>query len=155
MFFETLFAETFYKLRKYKTKFRAILLGRTLLQQRSFALILSNPSYTLMIIMSLKIEDIEKIAHLARLSPEVAMTKDFANRLQKVMELIAKIDQIDVADVEPLAHPATEGGQPLRRDVVLESSDPQERDKYLRLAPNNQGHAASPIPLYLVPKVIE
>lgn len=84
------------------------------------------------------------------------MTKDFAARLQKVMGLIAKIDQVDVAEVEPLAHPATEGGQHLRLDVVTESSDPQERDKYLRLAPNNQANpSANPVPLYLVPKVIE
>ena len=95
--------------------------------------------------MSLTSDDVEKIAHLARLAlaPEegAALSKDLSN----ILDLVAHMDMADTEGVEPMAHPL-EMNQRLRPDEVTETN---QREVYMSNAPQAENG------LFLVPKVIE
>lgn len=95
--------------------------------------------------MALTIEDVGRIAHLARIhiSPEDA--ERALTQLTGIFGLIEQMQAVDTTGVEPMAHPLG-GVQRLREDVVTESVD---REASLRNAP---AHEAG---LFLVPRVIE
>lgn len=95
--------------------------------------------------MSLTPDDVAKIAHLARLamSPDDATT--LGRDLSNILDLVAQMDSVDTADVEPMAHPL-EMAQRLREDRVTEEN---QRDRYQANAPAVENG------LFLVPKVIE
>lgn len=95
--------------------------------------------------MSLTKEDVSAIAKLARLQINDDEIEQYKQELTQILDLVEQMNQVDVADVEPMAHPQ-ELMQPLRSDQVLESD---QRDKFQAIAPATQGG------LYLVPKVIE
>lgn len=95
--------------------------------------------------MSLTNQDIEAIAHLARLGLSDTETQNLATDLNKIINFIQILDEIDTKTVKPLAHPM-DAKQRLRQDTVTETVD---RDVFLTQAPEQ--HAG----LYLVPEVIE
>jgi aspartyl-tRNA(Asn)/glutamyl-tRNA(Gln) amidotransferase subunit C len=95
--------------------------------------------------MPLTPAEIQKIAHLARLSLSEKDMTLYADQLSNILDFIAHMDQTDTTHIEPLAHPL-DISQRLRQDAVTE---PNLRDKYQRLAPQVEAG------LYLVPKVIE
>lgn len=95
--------------------------------------------------MSLSREQVQKIAHLARLKITVAESDAYAQSLSRILGLIEQMNAVDTAQVAPMAHP-TDAGLRLRADAVTETD---QRDKFLALAP------AAEAGLYLVPKVIE
>lgn len=95
--------------------------------------------------MSLKMEEVKKLAHLARLNLSAQEMEQFASQLSNILKLIAKMDQLDTQHIEPMAHPL-ELSQRLRDDQVTETDLHQ---KYQKLAPQVEAG------LYLVPKVIE
>jgi aspartyl-tRNA(Asn)/glutamyl-tRNA(Gln) amidotransferase subunit C len=96
-------------------------------------------------IMALTLDDMNKIAHLAR----VGLSDDEKNRytesLNNILGLINELQAVNTSGIEPLAH-ALEVTQPLRADVVTERN---QRDAYQAIAPAVQDG------LYLVPKVME
>ena len=95
--------------------------------------------------MALTLDDMNKIAHLAR----VGLSDDEKNRytesLNNILGLINELQAVNTFGIEPLAH-ALEVTQPLRADVVTEHN---QRDAYQAIAPAVQDG------LYLVPKVME
>ncbi len=89
--------------------------------------------------------DVRRLARLARIAlsdEEIAATQA---QLDRVFDLIERLQAVDTAGVEPMTHP-----QPmelrLRPDEVTETD---RREDYQRVAP------AVERGLYLVPKVIE
>ena len=95
--------------------------------------------------MSLTKEDVENIAHLARLAIDESDIPEYADNLSNILELVAQMDAIDTENTEPMAHPL-DAVQRLRKDEVTESN---QREHFQQVAPNTEAG------LYLVPKVIE
>ena len=95
--------------------------------------------------MSLTRKDVEKIAHLARLAVSEDDIPKYATNLSNILGLVAQMNAIDTAKIEPMAHPF-DTSQRLRPDVVTE---PNERVHFQQIAPQVEAG------LYLVPKVIE
>ncbi|CAD7853249.1 MAG: Aspartyl-tRNA(Asn) amidotransferase subunit C (EC 6.3.5.6) @ Glutamyl-tRNA(Gln) amidotransferase subunit C (EC 6.3.5.7) [Olavius algarvensis Gamma 1 endosymbiont] len=95
--------------------------------------------------MSLDRTEVEKIAQLARLAVSDAEKDRYAADLSRILDLVEQMNTVDTDHVTPMAHPL-DRVQRLRPD---ESSEPDQRDLFQRLAP------ATEAGLYLVPKVIE
>ncbi len=99
--------------------------------------------------MSLSLDEVRRIARLARLSVDEAEAGAVAGRLNDVLALIGQIQALDTAATEPMAHPLDAQlslRQRLRPDAATE---PDRRADYQAVAPAvEQG-------LYLVPRVIE
>ena len=95
--------------------------------------------------MALTLEDINNIAHLARLGLSDDEKTRYTESLNNILGLIDELQAVNTTGIEPLAH-ALEVTQPLRLDVV---SGQNQRDAYQQIAPATQDG------LYLVPKVIE
>ena len=95
--------------------------------------------------MSLQKEDVEKIAHLARLAIDEADIPDYARNLSNILELVEHMDAVDTEAVTPMAHPL-DMPQRLRDDVVSEEN---QRERFQKIAPQVENG------LYLVPQVIE
>lgn len=95
--------------------------------------------------MSLDRTDVEKIAHLARLSISEAEAADYAEGLSEILGLVAQMDSVDTEAVTPMAHPL-DMAQRLRADEVQETD---QRELFQSIAPQTEAG------LYLVPKVIE
>ncbi len=95
--------------------------------------------------MSIREDNVEKIAKLARLTLSPEELAAFTNDLNNILGLVDQMTSITTDDVSPLAHPH-DALQPLRKDLVTESN---ERDQFQALAPQTESG------LYLVPKIIE
>jgi len=95
--------------------------------------------------MSLSIDDVNRIARLARIRVVEGEAAQYQGRLNDVFTLIAEMQAIDTTDVAPMAH-ARDVFQRLREDVVTE---PDRREAFQSVAPQTEAG------LYLVPKVIE
>ena len=95
--------------------------------------------------MSLSIDDVKKVARLARLAMTEQETLTAHAQLLNIFELIAEMQAVDTAGIEPMAH-AQELSQRLREDVV---SDGNQRELFQSIAPQVERG------LYLVPQVIE
>ena len=89
-------------------------------------------------------EQVRHVAKLARLALDEAQLGRFAGQLEPILEYVAHIGEVDVANVEPMAH-AVPLANVLRDDVVGPSLP---LDKVLRNAPDTDG------PFFKVPKVI-
>lgn len=90
-------------------------------------------------------QDLEHIANLAKLSLSKDELDTVGEKLNSVLDMIAKMDNIDTKTVEALSHPI-EQPQPLREDQVTEQD---QREAFQAIAPLAK-HG-----LYLVPQVIE
>lgn len=95
--------------------------------------------------MSLSLDDVRKIAHLARLNLSEADIALYGSQLSSILEFIEQMNQVDTTNIEPQAHPF-DLSQRMRIDAVTE---PDFRDKYQKIAPQVEAG------LYLVPKVID
>jgi aspartyl-tRNA(Asn)/glutamyl-tRNA(Gln) amidotransferase subunit C len=95
--------------------------------------------------MSLTHDDIQRIAHLARIEITPAEVERVSEQLNGIFQLIAQMQAVDTSGVEPMSHPLG-GGQRLREDEVSEIPD---REANMCNAP------AAEDGLFLVPKVIE
>jgi aspartyl-tRNA(Asn)/glutamyl-tRNA(Gln) amidotransferase subunit C len=96
--------------------------------------------------MPLTREQIENIAHLARLELQPAEVPVYQESLSAILDFVGELDRADTASVAPMAHPLPGLSQRLRPDAVTEQD---HHELYQENAPQV---AAS---LYLVPKVIE
>ena len=95
--------------------------------------------------MSLTADDVNKIAHLARLGIDKQDVAAYANDLSGMLDLMNKMSEVNTDDVEPMAHPMDQA-QRLRTDDVTESN---HREAFQAIAPQVEAG------LYLVPKVLE
>jgi aspartyl-tRNA(Asn)/glutamyl-tRNA(Gln) amidotransferase subunit C len=96
--------------------------------------------------MSLTRQDVEKIAHLARLSITADELPVYVSSLSSILDFVDELSRVETARVEPMAHPLDGLRQRLRPDVVTEID---QHEKYQRNAPSVQAG------LYVVPRVIE
>ena len=95
--------------------------------------------------MSLSIEDVRRIARLARIRVTDAEAAQTQNQLNGIFGLIEEMQGMDTTGIEPMAH-AQDLSQRLRPDVA---NEPNRREAYQAIAPQTENG------LYLVPKVIE
>ena len=96
--------------------------------------------------MSLTRKDVEKIAHLARLSITEQEMPVYVTSLSSIVDFVDELSRVQTGDVLPMAHPLDGQHQRLRADVVSEGDN---REKYQANAPAVQAG------LYVVPRVIE
>jgi aspartyl-tRNA(Asn)/glutamyl-tRNA(Gln) amidotransferase subunit C len=95
---------------------------------------------------SLTRQDVEKIAHLARLSITEREMPVYVTSLSSIVNFVDELSRAQTGGVEPMAHPLDGQHQRLRPDVVTENDN---REKYQVNAPAVQAG------LYVVPRVIE
>ena len=95
--------------------------------------------------MALSSEDIQRLAHLARIEITPAEAIDVRAKLDGIFDLVGRMRVIDTAGIVPMSH-AQDVTLPLREDAVTETD---RHELYQSVAPAVQGG------LYLVPKVIE
>jgi aspartyl-tRNA(Asn)/glutamyl-tRNA(Gln) amidotransferase subunit C len=95
--------------------------------------------------MSLPKEEVEKIAHLARISLSVQDIPVYTRHLSDILDFVEQMKSVDTTGITPMAHPLDAIAR-LRADVVSETN---QRDHFQTIAPQVEAG------LYLVPKVIE
>jgi aspartyl-tRNA(Asn)/glutamyl-tRNA(Gln) amidotransferase subunit C len=95
--------------------------------------------------MSLNSDDVNKIAHLARLGIDTQDVDKYAQSLSSILDLITQMNTLNTDHVLPMAHPLDQT-QRLREDSVSEIN---QRELFQKIAPQIEAG------LYLVPKVIE
>jgi len=96
--------------------------------------------------MSLTRQDVEKIAHLARLNITEQEMPVYVTSLSSIVNFVDDLSRVQTGAVEPMAHPLDGQHQRLRADLVTETDT---REKYQANAPAVQAG------LYVVPRVIE
>ena len=95
--------------------------------------------------MSLTLQDVERVASLARIAVAPGEAKIWHDQINEIFELIAGMQAVDTNGIQPMAH-AGDLNQRLRPDEVTE---PDLREKFQAVAPQVEAG------LYLVPQVIE
>ncbi|MCK5360744.1 MAG: Asp-tRNA(Asn)/Glu-tRNA(Gln) amidotransferase subunit GatC [Gammaproteobacteria bacterium] len=95
--------------------------------------------------MSINNDDVEKIAHLARLAIEPEQLQAYTKNLSNILDLVEQMNQVNTDGIEAMAHPRDTRLR-LRKDAVTEEN---QRKKFIALAP------ASENGLFLVPKVLD
>jgi aspartyl-tRNA(Asn)/glutamyl-tRNA(Gln) amidotransferase subunit C len=90
-------------------------------------------------------EDLQKTAHLARLSFSANELETIASKLQGIIQFAEQISDVNTDHASPLVHPL-ELEQPQRPDCVTETN---QRETFQKIAPLTEAG------LYLVPQVIE
>ncbi len=89
-------------------------------------------------------EDVRKVSKLARLEIPDKDIETYASQLEKILEYIAQLEQIDTTDVPPTTR-AVEVVNVFRADLVEET---ETREQILNLAPKREGE------FYKVPKIL-
>ena len=95
--------------------------------------------------MALSIEDVRRVAHLARIEVTPDEAQDVLKKLTGIFGLIENMRRVDTTGIAPMSH-AADVNLVLREDVVTETN---RRDLFQSVAP------AIADGLYLVPKVLE
>ena len=95
--------------------------------------------------MSLKPEQVQQVAQLARLELPADRIARYTEQLSSILGLVSQLQNANTQGVEPMAHPL-HMHQRLREDVVTAED---ARARYQAIAPAVENG------LYLVPKVIE
>ena len=95
--------------------------------------------------MALDRQDVEKIAHLARINIDKEDINEYLGNLTSILDLVDQMQRVDTQNVEPLSHPL-DAIQRLRADDITESN---QREQLQQVAP------AVEEGLFLVPKVID
>ena len=93
----------------------------------------------------LSLQDVQRIAHLARLELSAAETTEMQRQMNDILAMVDQMNAVATSGVEPMAHPQ-EVAQRLRADAVSEAN---LREAFQTVAPQVENG------LYLVPKVIE
>ena len=93
----------------------------------------------------ISIDDVHRVAHLARIEIDAAEADEVRAKLDAIFGMINELQSIDTTGVVPMAH-AQDVAMPLRPDVV---TDVDQHALYQSVAPAVEDG------LYLVPKVIE
>ena len=95
--------------------------------------------------MRLAPDDINRLAHLARIDIDAGEARDVLAKLEAIFGLIDELQAVDTTGVVPMSH-AQDVMLTLRDDVVTETD---RHEAFQRGAPAVAGG------LYLVPKVLE
>jgi aspartyl-tRNA(Asn)/glutamyl-tRNA(Gln) amidotransferase subunit C len=95
--------------------------------------------------MSLTIDDVAKVALLARMRVSPDELQMFTGQLNSIMDYVAQLQQLETADVEPLSH-GIEVRNVFRDDV---RGDSLPREAALQNAPKRNQES------FLVPAVLE
>ena len=94
--------------------------------------------------MAVTKKEVEQIAELARLQLDESELEDYTIQLNKILEYVEKLNELDTEKVKPLSHPI-EGEIVFREDIVKPSVD---REEALKNAPSKDDE------YFKVPKVI-
>jgi len=95
--------------------------------------------------MSLTIDDVRKVARLARLAVNEQEVQTAHAQLSNIFGLIEEMQAVDTTGIAPMSH-AQDVTQRLREDAVTETN---QRELFQSIAPQVEAG------LYLVPQVIE
>ena len=95
--------------------------------------------------MSLTLDDVRRIARLARLDVTAEETEKTRDQLNGILAFIEQLQSVDTTGIEPMAH-AVDVVQRLRPDAATE---PDRREAFQAVAPETEAG------LYLVPRVVE
>lgn len=95
--------------------------------------------------MSLTINDVKRIAHLARIEVTETEAEATLSKLTGILGLIEEMQAVDTTGITPMSH-SQDVTQRLRPDVVTATN---QREEFQKIAPAVEDG------LYLVPKVIE
>ncbi len=95
--------------------------------------------------MSLSLQDVKRIAHLARIAITEDEAQNYLTQLNNIFALIEQMQSVDTSGIEPMSH-AQAVGLRIREDLVTESD---RHEAFQTVAPQVEAG------LYLVPKVIE
>ena len=104
--------------------------------------------------MTLNINDIKRIAHLARIEINEQEASATLTKLSGILGLIEQMQAVDTTGITPMSH-SQDVVQRLRDDVVTATN---QREVFQANAPvlgNGLAEKAVDSGLYLVPKVIE
>jgi len=94
--------------------------------------------------MSVTLNDLDKIAHLARLSISGKEKEKFLGQVNGILEYIEKLNEVDTTGVEPISN-SLDIVNVVRNDIKKESLSPSDT---LENAPAKKGD------FFRVPKVI-
>lgn len=95
--------------------------------------------------MTLALDDVKRIAHLARIEVTEQEAGSYLGQLTSIFHLMEQMGAVDTSGIEPMAH-AQDVVLRLRPDVVTETD---RHADFQAVAPQTEAG------LYLVPKVIE
>ena len=104
--------------------------------------------------MTLNINDIKRIAHLARIEINEQEASATLTKLSGILGIIEQLQAVDTTGITPMSH-SQDVVQRLRDDVVTATN---QREVFQANAPvlgNGSAEKAVDSGLYLVPKVIE
>jgi aspartyl-tRNA(Asn)/glutamyl-tRNA(Gln) amidotransferase subunit C len=97
--------------------------------------------------MSLSLDEVRRIAVLARLELSPEEERVFQGQLSAILDYVRQLEELDVSGVEPMTHALAAGDPaPLREDEVQPSLAP---DEALANAPAREGTC------FKVPRIIE
>jgi aspartyl-tRNA(Asn)/glutamyl-tRNA(Gln) amidotransferase subunit C len=97
--------------------------------------------------MSLSLDEVRRIAALARLRLTPEDERTFAGQLSAILDYVRQLEELDVSQVEPMTHALAAGeAATLREDEVRPSLAPEQA---LRNAPEREGTC------FKVPRIIE
>ncbi len=97
--------------------------------------------------MALSLEEVRRIARLARLRLTPEEERTFAGQLSAILDHVAQLAELDVSGVEPMTHALAAGEAPaLRPDELTGCLSPEEA---LANAPAREGT------WFKVPRIIE
>lgn len=95
--------------------------------------------------MSITSQELNQIAHLARLSLDEQTLTNSTEQMNNILGFVEQLNEVNTSNINPMAHPL-EMTQRLRVDEVSESD---EHEIFQAIAPQIEQQ------LYLVPTVIE
>ena len=95
--------------------------------------------------MPLTLDDVHRIAHLARIEIDATAAAEVHGKLEAIFAMINELQAIDTTGIVPMSH-AQDVALPLREDAVTEADRHAE---FQKVAPAVEDD------LYLVPRVIE
>lgn len=99
--------------------------------------------------MSLTLDQVQRIAHLARIAVSPEEVQGVMERLNRVLALIDQLQAVDTTGIEPMAHALDAETGVVQRRRADEVTEADRREDFQKVAP------AAEQGLYLVPKVIE
>ena len=89
-------------------------------------------------------QQVRQVAQLSRLQLTPAQVQDYTRQLAEILGYVRKLDELDLADVEPLYHPGDQHSV-TREDQVGPTLSPEQA---MQNAPSRSG------PFFRVPRVL-
>jgi aspartyl-tRNA(Asn)/glutamyl-tRNA(Gln) amidotransferase subunit C len=104
--------------------------------------------------MALNIQDIKKVAHLARIEINEQDADKTLTKLTGILGLIEEMQNVDTTGIVPMSH-SQDLNQRVREDAVTKANLRETFQKNAPILGNDSTEQAVAEGLYLVPKVIE